>query len=223
MSVQAVLFDLDGVLIDSETIWDEVRHGLADEHGLSWPNDATTLMQGMNTREWAHYLASVVGVPGTDNDVAKEVLDRMAARYSHGLPLLPGAIETVTQLATQWPLGLASSSARRLIDVVLAQMGVADLFQVTISTEEVAKGKPSPLVYLEAARRLGVDPAQAVAVEDSSNGLRSAAAAGLIVIAIPNPAFPPADDALASATTRLNSLADLTPTLLRDLQTPTGT
>lgn len=217
MSVAAIVFDLDGVLIDSEAIWADVRRGLAAEYGLPWPDDATTLMQGMNTREWAEYLHSVVGIPGGAELVADTVLDRMAQRYADHLPLLPHAVEVVTALAAQWPLALASSAARRLIDVVLHKTGLIDMFQTTISTEEVEKGKPSPLVYLEATTRLGVDPARTVGVEDSTNGLLAAAAAGLIVVAIPNRDFPPAQDALNAASAQLNSLVELTPTLINSL------
>jgi HAD superfamily hydrolase (TIGR01509 family) len=212
--VQAVVFDLDGVLIASEELWDEVRRSLAAEAGRSWPAGATGAMQGMSTAEWSTYLTDVVGVPGPPEKVAATVVDRMAERYRTRLPLLPGAVEVVHRLAGQWPLGVASSSPPRLIDAVLQSAGVADRFRVSVSTEEVAAGKPSPAVYLEAARRLGVDPPRAVAIEDSSNGLRSAARAGLGVIAVPNPGYPPAQDALALAAVVVRSLAEITPRLV---------
>jgi HAD superfamily hydrolase (TIGR01509 family) len=213
--VRAVVFDLDGVLLDSEQLWDEVRRGLADETGRPWPPGATTAMQGMSTPEWSTYLTRVVGVPGSPEAVAAAVIDRMAARYRTRLPLIPGAREAVRRLADRWPLGLASSSPRRLIDAVLQVAELTDRFRVTVSTEEVAAGKPAPDVYLEAARRLAVDPARAVAIEDSSNGLRAAAGAGLGVVAVPHPAFPPAEDALALADVVVDSLAELGPDVLR--------
>jgi HAD superfamily hydrolase (TIGR01509 family) len=212
--VQAVVFDLDGVLLDSEELWDEVRRDLAIGTGRPWPADATRAMQGMSTAEWSAYLIDTVGIRGMPEDVASTVVDRIAARYQKHLPLLPGAVEVVQRLGSRWPLGLASSSPRRLIDAVLESAGLARWFSVSVSTEEVAAGKPSPAVYREVTRRLGVDRRRVVAIEDSSNGLRSAAAAQLRVIAVPNPDFPPAEDALALADVVVYSLDDITAQLV---------
>jgi HAD superfamily hydrolase (TIGR01509 family) len=209
--VDAVVFDLDGVLVDSETIWDQLRREVAAEAGRAWPDDATRAMQGMSTQEWSRYLHDVVGIPDSPEDIARTVIDRMSVRYREHLPLIDGAIAAVIRLAEHWPLGLASSSPRALISAVLDVSGLAPAFQVAVSTEEVPAGKPAPDVYLTVASRLGVRPDRAVAVEDSSNGLRSAAAAGLAVIAIPHAAFPPAPDALALASMQLHSLDELTP------------
>jgi HAD superfamily hydrolase (TIGR01509 family) len=214
-SVQAVVFDLDGVLVDSETLWDTIRRNLAEDAGRPWPADATRAMQGMSTPEWSGYLAQSVGVPGRPEDLARTVISRMADRYRTALPLIHGATEAVNRLAEQWPLALASSSPKSLIATVLDASGLASSFAATVSTEEVAAGKPAPDVYLAAAARLGVAPKSAVAVEDSSNGLRAAAAAGLPVIAIPHAAFPPADDALALAAVTLSDLGQLTATTVR--------
>jgi HAD superfamily hydrolase (TIGR01509 family) len=211
--VRAIVFDLDGVLINSEPVWDEVRHGLADSAGRPWPTDATREMQGMSTAEWSRYLADTVGIPEPAETIAEQVVGAMAARYETAVPLMPGAVEAVTRLASRFTLGLASSSPPRLIDAVLDTAGLAAHFAATMSTEEVAAGKPSPAVYLEIVRRLGVPPAETAAVEDSSNGLRSAHAAGLFVVAAPNELYPPVPDALALARVRLNTLADLTPEL----------
>ncbi len=208
--VQAVVFDLDGVLVDSETLWDVVRRGVAAEAGQPWPAEATRAMQGMSTTEWSAYLTEAVGVPAEPDEVATTVLDRMAAHYDARLPLLPGAVEVVERLGRRWPLGLASSSPRRLIDTVLESAGLAQRFQVSVSTEEVEAGKPSPAVYQTVVQRLGVDPLQAIAIEDSSNGLRSAAAAGLAVLAVPNVDFPPSADALALADVVVDSLEEIT-------------
>jgi HAD superfamily hydrolase (TIGR01509 family) len=212
--VQAVVFDLDGVLIDSEELWDDVRRGLAADAGRDWPAEATHAMQGMSTPEWSEYLADVVGVPGPPDDLATAVIDRMAARYVQGLPLLPGAVAAVERLGSCWRLALASSSPRRLIDAVLDAAGLTRAFEVTVSTEEVEAGKPSPVVYRTVVQRLGVDAATTVAIEDSSNGLRSASAAGLVVLAVPHPAFPPSQDALALAAEVVKTLDDLTPELV---------
>ena len=215
--MQAVIFDLDGVLIDSEGRWDEIRRRLAQQAGRPWPAEATRAMQGMSTSEWSGYLVSTVGLPGTAERVAEQVIAAMAELYAREVPLISGAVEAVQRLAARWPLGLASSSPRTLIDAVLAASGLDGQFQVTVSTEEVAAGKPSPVVYSRVVGLLGVDPAQTVAVEDSSNGLRSASGAGLVVVAVPHDAFPPADDALALAAVTLGSLDDLTSELVDSL------
>jgi HAD superfamily hydrolase (TIGR01509 family) len=209
--INAVVFDLDGVLLDSEQLWDEVREELARERGGQWSDRAQAEMMGMSSPEWSRYMHEVVGLPESPDEISEEVVRRMEARYRERLPLIPGAREAVERLAARWPLGLASSSNRPLIDLALELSGLAPLFAVTVSSEEVGRGKPAPDVYLEAVRRLGVDPANGAAVEDSGNGIRSAHAAGLRVIAIPNSHFPPDADVLALADVTLDSLADLTP------------
>lgn len=215
--MQAVVFDLDGVLVDSEELWDEVRRDIATQAGRPWPAEATRAMQGMSTAEWSQYLANTVGIPAPPDRLAEQVIGAMADRYATALPLIDGATEAVARLAARWPLGLASSSPRRLIDTVLATSGMASLFEVTVSTEEVAAGKPSPAVYLDVVRRLGTAPGRTAAIEDSSNGLRSAHAAGLLVVAVPHESFPPAADALALAAAHVHGLGELTPELIEGL------
>jgi HAD superfamily hydrolase (TIGR01509 family) len=212
--VNAVVFDLDGVLIDSEPVWEEVRRGYVAETGGRWQPDSQQRLMGMSTQEWARYLSLDLGVGRDPDRVAAEVVDRMARRYDERLPLLPGAIEAVRRTAERWPLGLASSSPRRLIGTVLERAGLASLFAVTISTEEVARGKPAPDVYLAVAEKLGVPADTCVAVEDSSNGLRSAHAAGMRVVAVPHPTYPPQPDALAAADLVIARLDELTPDAL---------
>jgi HAD superfamily hydrolase (TIGR01509 family) len=207
----AVVFDLDGLLLDTEQVWDEVREGLVRERGGRWHERAQTDMMGMSSTEWSTYLHEELGLAEPPEELNRIVVERMEERYSDGLPLIEGAIEAVRRLAERWPLGLASSSNRPLIDLALREMGVADLFRATVSSEEVDRGKPAPDVYLEAARRLGVRPETAVAVEDSASGIRSAKAAGMGVIAIPNAHFPPPEEALELADVLLESLAGLTP------------
>ena len=208
--IEAVVFDLDGVLIDSEPVWERVRRELVAEHGGEWAQDAQHRLMGMSTQEWARYLSEDLGVGLPPADVAAVVIDRMAARYREHLPLLPCAVEAVRRLAARWPLALASSAPAVLIDTVLQSADLRPYFQVTMSTEQVPHGKPAPDIYLAVAARLGAAPSNCAAVEDSSNGLRSAAAAGLRVIAIPRPQYPPAPDALAQASLVLPTLADLT-------------
>jgi HAD superfamily hydrolase (TIGR01509 family) len=208
----ALILDLDGVLIDSEPVWEQVRRGVVREYGGRWPHEAQGLLMGMSTPEWARYLAEDLGVGLSARDVARTVIDGMVARYAVHVPLLPGADAAVRHLAERWRLGLASSSPRRLIDVLLEAMGWSELFPVSVSTEEVPRGKPAPDCYLEAARRLGVEPAACIAVEDSSNGLRAATAAGMRLIAMPRPEYPPDPDALAPAVLVLDEgIASLTP------------
>jgi HAD superfamily hydrolase (TIGR01509 family) len=209
--IDAVVFDLDGVLIDSEPVWEEVRRGLVAERGGHWAPDAQRRLMGMSTREWARYLSEDLGVGLPPEEVAALVVDRMAARYRERIPFLPGAVEAVSRLAARWPLGLASSAPAVLIETVLQAAALRSYFQVTMSTEQVPHGKPAPDIYLAVTARLGVPPSSSAAVEDSSNGLRSAAAAGLHVIAIPHPQYPPDPDALAAASLVLPTLAALTP------------
>ncbi len=208
---------MDGVLINSEETWDQVRRGLASEAGCDWPPDATTAMQGMSTPEWAHYLTTTVGIPGSDSDVATTAIDAMAAHYARHVPLIDGAVAAVAELARHWPLGLASSSPPSLINSVLAASGMTEYFQVAISSEEVEAGKPSPAVYLAVTSSMGVNPAKAIAIEDSSNGLRSAAAAGMVVIAVPQDNFPPAPDALTLASATVAQISDITAQFIRSL------
>lgn len=215
--VRAVVFDLDGVLVDSEELWDVIRRDVVAEAGRPWPTGATRAMQGMSTAEWSAYLTGTIGVPVAPEQVAATVIDRMAAEYETRLPLLPGAVEVVERLGRRWPLGLASSSPRRLIDTVLDSAGLAQRFQVSVSTEQVQAGKPSPAVYQTVVQQLGVDPSQAIAIEDSSNGLRSAATAGLGVLAVPNAAFPPAEEALALADVVVDSLDAITVELVASM------
>lgn len=217
MSVEAVVFDLDGVLIDSEPVWEEIRRAVVAEHGGQWHADTQRRLMGMSTAEWSRYLSTELGVDLPPDRVAETVIDRMAARFRGRLPVLPGAAEAIRRLAREWRLGLASSSPRRLIDVALDAAGLTEMFVLTISTGEVARGKPAPDVYLEAARGLGVDPRRAAAVEDSSNGLRAAHAAGMRVIAVPRPEYPPEPDALALADRVLISLDELTEATIREL------
>ena len=209
--IEAVIFDLDGVLLDSEQVWDEAREQLAKERGGRWHENAQRDMMGMSSVEWSRYMHDVIGLPEPPEEISREVVERMAKLYREHLPVVPGAREAVERLAARWPLGLASSSNRELIDLALELLGVKHLFKATVSSEEVTRGKPAPDVYLEAARRLGVDPTHAAAIEDSENGIRAAKASGMRVIAIPNQHFPPADDALTQADVLLRSLEELTP------------
>ena len=212
--IEAVVFDLDGVIVDSEQVWDDVREQLVLERGGRWSHTAQTDMMGMSSPEWSRYLHEELGLSDSPLELSDEVVRRMLARYREELPLLDGAVPAVERLAGELRLAVASSSNRPLIEVVLERAGIAAHFETTVSSEEVARGKPAPDVYLEAARRLGVDPGGCAAIEDSSNGLRAAHAAGLRVIAFPNRHYPPVADSLALADVVIASLDELTPELV---------
>jgi HAD superfamily hydrolase (TIGR01509 family) len=212
--MDAVVFDLDGVLVDSEPVWEEVRRRYVAEHGGRWQPDSQRRLMGMSTGEWARYLSGELGVRAPAEQVAREVVAEMVERYATHVPLVPGAASAVRALAARWPLGLASSSPPRLIAAALDASGLAGAFAVTLSTEDVPRGKPAPDVYLAVAERLGVDPAGCVAVEDSSNGVRSAAAAGMRVIAVPQPPYPLDEDARGRAALVVDGIGAVTAALL---------
>lgn len=213
MSVAAVVFDLDGVLVDSEQLWDRARRELVEERGGVWRDNATGAMMGMSSREWSRYMHDELRVDLEPAEISAAVVAKLEQFYREQLPLLPGARAAVLALAEHWPLGLASSANREVIDLVLELAELEDSFAATVSSEEVSRGKPAPDVYLEAARRLAVTATDCAAVEDSTNGLRAAAAAGMRVIALPNRTFPPAEDALRLADVVIGSLDELRPTL----------
>jgi len=213
--IAAVVFDLDGVIVDSEQVWDEVRENYVREVGGTYTDSATRDMMGMSSVEWSRYMADRLGVPGTPEEINAAIVERMLERYGQAPPLIPGAVEAVRRCAERWPLAVASSSNPELIEVVLDVAGLHDVIPVVVSSQEVARGKPAPDVYLEAARRLGVDPQLCAAVEDSHNGILSAQAAGMRVFAIPNPHYPPDPAALGEADVVLTSIGELPDALER--------
>lgn len=208
--IEAVVFDLDGVLVDSELLWDAARRQVVNDHGGRWRQDATAAMQGMSSREWSAYLRDQLGVDVDQQLIVELVVAALLDRYRQNLPLLPGALEAVARIGHRWPLGLASSANRPVIDDFLALSGLAEAFAVTVSSEEVRRGKPHPDVYLETCRQLGVPAGHCVAVEDSSNGIRAAVAAGMRVAAIPNRDFPPEPEVLDEVDLVVDRLYDLT-------------
>jgi HAD superfamily hydrolase (TIGR01509 family) len=215
--VEAVVFDMDGVLIDSEPVWERVRRGFVAGRGGRWPGDAQDRMMGMSTGEWSRYISEDFGVGLAPERVAELVIAAMKEEYRAHLPLLPGAVGAVRELSARWRLAVASSAPKSLIEAVLDASGLRSAFAASVSSEEVTRGKPFPDVYLEATARLGVPPQLCAAVEDSSNGLRSAAAAGLTVVAVPRPEYPPSPDALSQARVVLGSLTELTPAVIAAL------
>jgi HAD superfamily hydrolase (TIGR01509 family) len=221
--IEAVVFDLDGVLVQSEEVWDAARREVVAEAGLPWPDDATRAMMGMSSVEWSSYLHDRLGVPLSPEQINADVLRRVEQVYRRAVPWIAGAQEAVERIGERWPLGLATSSNREIIDVVLDAGGLRDRFAATVSSEEVGAGKPAPDVYLEALRRLGVAPEHAAAIEDSTNGLLAAQAAGMGVIAIPNDAQPPESRGLSVAAVVLDSLRELTPEFVESAAAPLPT
>jgi HAD superfamily hydrolase (TIGR01509 family) len=226
MAFKAVIFDLDGILVDSEPVWELVRRRLVSEAGGRWLPDTQSRLMGMSTAEWGEYLSGELGLgvagglaPGA---VASTVIARMEEAYALELPLLPGAVEAVRRIGERFPLGLASSSPAPIIRTVLERSGLAGAFSATASSDEAPRGKPYPDVYLLAAQRLGVPAQDCVAIEDSTNGLRSAAAAGCRVVAIPRPAYPPAAGALAAAALVLDTLDALSVAALEHVGADAG-
>jgi HAD superfamily hydrolase (TIGR01509 family) len=211
--IDAVVFDMDGVIVDSEQVWDDVREQYTREVGGTYTETATRDMMGMSSVEWSRYMHDALGVPGTPEEINAEVVRRMLARYGEAPPLIPGAVEAVRECAARWPLAVASSSNPELIEVVLERAGIRDLFRVVVSSQEVPRGKPAPDVYLEAAKRLAVDATRCAAVEDSHNGIRSAKAAGMQVVAVPNAHFPPDADSLALADAVVQSVSGVPDTI----------
>ena len=209
--IQAVVFDLDGVLLQSEEVWDDVRERYVRERGGRYDEEVQRAMMGMSAPEWSRFLHEEAGVPDAAETINRDVVERMLEAYRRELPLLPGAKEVVRRAAAAFPLALASSSNRAIFEAALELAGLTACFRATVSSEEVARGKPAPDVYLEAAHRLEVAPEACAAVEDSHSGIASAKAAGMRVIAIPNASYPPGEEALDLANVTLESLEQLTP------------
>jgi HAD superfamily hydrolase (TIGR01509 family) len=214
---EAVIFDLDGLLIDSESVWDQARRDYVAEHGGRWLPEATREMMGMSSVEWSRYVRERLGVDRPAEVISSEVAGRVSELYERELPLVPGAVEAVRRIAARWQLGLASSSNREVIDQVLAGAELETCFEATVSSEEVRAGKPAPDVYLETARRMELAPGGCVAIEDSHNGILSARSAGMAVIAVPNPHFPPGEEALAAAARVLPTIQELSVELVEEV------
>ncbi|MBV8151527.1 MAG: HAD family phosphatase [Candidatus Eremiobacteraeota bacterium] len=212
--IAGVVFDLDGVLLDSEHLWDIARKALTEERGGTWHDRAQRDMMGMSSREWSQYMHDQLGVPLSPQEISRESVERVKALMNEDFPVLPGAQEAVMRLAERWPLALATSSNRPVIDYVLPKGGFAEFFRATVSSEEVARGKPAPDVYLRAAELLGLEPERCAAIEDSHNGILSARAARMRVIAIPNKRYPPGQQALITTDAIIESIDLLTPEIV---------
>jgi HAD superfamily hydrolase (TIGR01509 family) len=204
------VFDLDGILVDTEPLWADAKLEVTEAHGGRWRPQAPVEMLGMSGPEWAAFMHDELGVASALGQIIDGVVGDMAARFREQLPIVPGARAAVRRLASRWPLGLASSANRPLIDLVIHEAGLTSCFAVTLSTEEVTRGKPAPDAYLEVTRQMGAEPGRCAGIEDSTNGLRALKAAGLRTIAVPNREFPPSAEALASADAVISNLEELT-------------
>jgi len=209
--VAAIVFDMDGVLIESEETWSRVRGDVVARHGGTWTEQDQRNVMGDNSRQWSAYIRRTWNLSIGEDEIFREVLATMIASYQQHLVALPGAIRAVAELRGRYPLAVASSSPRALIETALRLIGLDDAFKAVVSSDDVSHGKPAPDVYLLAAERLGVAAADCAAIEDSTNGIRSAVAASMATIAVPNGVYPPPADVLAQARVVLPSLLDLTP------------
>lgn len=209
-AILAVIFDLDGVIVDSEIWWDDVRRAFAAAHGRPWSVEDRHAVMGANSRQWSETIRTRLRLEIDRETVETAIVDAMVERYrQRGAPVIDGAVDAVRRIAAERPAALASSSHPRVIAASLAATGLAHAFRAVVSSDEVDHGKPAPDVFLEAARRLGADPAATLVVEDSLNGLKAGRAAGMTTVLVPNASIPPAPGAEAWADLVLERLADL--------------
>ena len=215
--IEAVAFDLDGTLIESERVWEAARREVTEQGGGRWREDAQPSMMGLSTPEWIAYMQRELGVNLGPDEIRRQVLDRVGGAYRENLPLIDGAEQAVRRLADRWPLAVASSSPRELIELVVELIGLEDALEVVVSSEEVARGKPAPDVYLWACELLRTPPPQTAAIEDSGAGVGSATAAGMPVVLIPGSEFPPDPKVLEAADLVLDSIKQLDVGALEEL------
>lgn len=219
--IEAIIFDLDGLLVDSEPCWHEARRQMAAEVGVfDWNRDDHRACMGVSTREWAEYMIRRLRLTLSWEETAARIVGNMQAIYARAIPYLPGAVEAVALAASHFPIALASGSERTLIDTVVADAAMRGKFRAVVCTDTMPRGKPAPDVYLEAARQLGMRPEHCACLEDSGNGILAGAAAGMKVIAVPDPRFPPGPEALAQAHIVLGSLTEFGLDLLRIPKNP---
>ena len=211
-TVDAVIFDLDGVLVDSEIWWHEERVDWARQRGLTWTHEDSSHVMGANSRGWARIMRERLGLPPIEEAaIEDDIVDRVVRRYVDGAPEIQGATATVRAIAERWPVAIASSAHRAVIDAALNATGLAGVIPIVVSSDDVEHGKPAPDVYLETARQLGVTPKTCLVIEDSLNGVRAARSAGMIVVLVPNESIPPAAGAAELADLVLARLVDLDP------------
>lgn len=216
----SIVFDMDGVIVDSEPLWVRARKDLVREANGRWIPEAETAMMGISSDRWSAYMRDQLALDMSAERIREEVIRRMIDLYRESVPLIPGAREAIETISERWRVGVASGSDRVLLDTVLTNSGLGSHFAATVSAEDVAEGKPSPLIYQEACRRLGAGPSACVAIEDSGSGIASALAAGMKVIAVPRPGFEPGAEILNRATVVLPDLTGLHPDLIAQVLSP---
>lgn len=205
--IAAVMFDMDGLLVDSEPVWDEARSMMARSVGKSWNRADHKAVMGVSTEEWVDYMIRRLDLNLPPQTVETEIIAQMVALYERRIPFFKGASKAVALAADAFPTGLASGSPRRLIDTVTRHPALKDKFKAILSADQTGRGKPAPDVYLAAAAALAVAPEVCVCLEDSGNGILAGKSAGMRVIAIPDPRFPPSTEKLAQADVILESLS----------------
>ena len=217
MPIEAIIYDMDGVLVDSEVYWDKSRVEFARDRGKTWTDEFQRLAMGRSTVGWAGVMREKLALDETIDDIIAEMKARVIAHYEERMPARPGALESVSHMRQHFRVGLASGSPTEIIKAVLSITGLDQIFEVMIYGDEVPRGKPAPDIYLEALQALGVSPAASLGIEDSANGLRSLKAAGMFAVAAPSPGFPLPPDALALADAHITTLEDFTVDLVRDI------
>ena len=211
----AVLFDMDGVLVDSEPWWNDVRIAFATGLGLPWSHEDQAACMGGNSREWAEIMQARLGIDMDAAAIQDAVVEGVVGCYrANPAPIIGDAPAQVRRIAASWPVAIASSSHRDVINAAMEALGLRDVLGAVVSSDEVPLGKPEPFVYDHAAARLGVAPDRCLGVEDSRNGVRAGKAAGMVVVLVPNASVPPGGNARDLADAIVPSLADLDPDAL---------
>ncbi len=222
MPIEAVIFDMDGVLVDSEVYWNKSRVEFARDRGKIWTDDYQRLAMGRSTVGWATVMREKLQLDESIDDIIAEMKGRVIAHYERRMPTRPGAIESVHRMKQHFRVGLASGSPTEIIKAVLRITGLDQVFEVMIYGDDIPRGKPAPDIYLEAMAQLGVSPDVTVGIEDSANGLRSLKAAGMAAVAAPSPDFPLPPEILELADARIDTLEAFDLSLIRRIEQRRG-
>ena len=217
MPIEAVIFDMDGVLVDSEIYWDKARVEFASDRGKSWTPALQRLAMGRSTMGWARVMQTQLALDESLDDIIAEMKARVIAQYEARMPTRPGALDAVARMSERYRVGLASGSPTEIIKAVLRITGLDQIFEVMVYGDELPRGKPAPDIYFEALKRLAVAPGRSLGIEDSANGLRSLKAAGMYAVAAPSPGYPLAADVLALADAHISTLEDFTIELVQSI------